>query len=313
VRVVRVACLKGRYSLKLSAMPGIARQLRRRKGAVVHAHDATGGYAAAMCADSRRLVYTMHGVGFHEKDWPTPFRQGIRMMQRTVVRRAAKVFCTDPKAMEAVKGLGRSAELLSSGIDVDDFDRSSLARPKEYDPDKFIILFVGRLTGVKGIETLLDAIDRIDSQKRAQARFVLIGEGPLSDVVAAASSRIPQMLQLGPIDHSRIAPYFAHADAFVLPSLSEGLPISLLEAMASGLPCVASRVGGIESGMPPEVLRLVAPGDSKELAEALVWLTTERHAAKLLGNAGREHVERNYSWDSVVDRLVETYKELARA
>ncbi len=313
VRVVRVACLKGRYSLKLTAMPGIMRELRRRKGAVVHAHDATGGYASALCAQRGRLAYTMHGIGFHEKDWPTPFRQGIKMMQRTALRRASKIFCTDQRTLEAIRASGRDAELLASGVDVADYDKGRSDRPEDYDPGKFIVLFVGRLTRVKGVEVLLETIRRMDPNKRQEAQFVLIGDGPLDGKVKTAASEMPQIRLLGPIEHSRIKPYFAHADAFVLPSLSEGMPMALLEAMASGLPCVASRVGGVESGMSAEVLKLVTPGDPEELLEALVNTIDDRATGRALGDRGRSHVAKNYSWDPIIDRLVATYEELSLA
>ncbi|OGS55380.1 MAG: hypothetical protein A3K60_07370 [Euryarchaeota archaeon RBG_19FT_COMBO_56_21] len=313
VRVVRVTCLKGRYSLKLTAVPGILRELRHRKGAVVHAHDATGGYASALSSAKGRFVYTMHGIGFHEKDWPIPFRQGIRMMQMTAIRCASRIFCTDQRALEAVKAFGRSAELLSSGIDTAEYEKSKTERPKEYDPGAFIVLFVGRLTNVKGVSVLLEAIKSMDKGRRAGTRFVIIGEGPLAKDVDAAASEIPEILLLGPVEHRLIKPYFLHADLYVLPSLSEGVPMSLLEAMASGLPCIASQVGGLESVVDPEALRLIAPGDPKILSETIVKLMDKRAVARALGVVGKAYVTRKFSWDEVVDKLVQTYSELSRA
>jgi len=312
VRVVRVACLKGRYSLKLSSMPGIVREIRRHKGAVVHAHDATGGYASALSATRGRLVYTMHGIGFHEKDWPTPFRQGIRMMQKTAIKRAARIFCTDQKALETVKVLGRTAELLSSGVDPSDYDKSKTGRPKEYDDGAFIVLFAGRLAGVKGVSVLLEAIGLMEKGKRAGARFVFIGDGPLAKDVRTTASEIPEIRFIGPVEHRLIKPYFAHSDLYVLPSLSEGVPLSLLEAMASGVPCIASKVGGLESSIDPASLRLVPPGDPKILSETIMKLMENRTIARTLGTIGKAYVTREYAWNRVIDRLVQTYSDLSR-
>lgn len=313
VQVIRVACLKGRYLLKLTAMPGIFRQLRRMKGAVVHAHDATGGYASALAVKRGKLVYTMHGIGFHESDWPTPFRQGIRMMQKTAVRRAANVFCTDQKSLESVRELGRNAELSPSGIEASDYKMSGTVMPEAYEGGSFNILFVGRLTRVKGIAVFLEAIRIMDPKKRSLARFIFVGEGPLADDIKRAAQSTPEIRLVGPIEHSRIKPYFLHADAFVLPSLSEGLPLSLLEAMASGVPCVASKVGGVESGIDPDALKLVTAGDPRMLAQAMVSLIDDRQAAKRLGTKGQEYVGRNFSWDATVDRLLAAYTSLSRA
>ena len=278
----------------------------------MHAHDATGGYASALTSAKGRLVYTMHGIGFHEKDWPTPFRQGIRMMQKKAIRRAAHIFCTDQKALETVMTLGRQAELLSSGIDVAEFDKRKEDRPKEYSEGTFIVLFVGRLTNVKGVSVLLDAIRLMEKGQRANARFVFIGEGPLAKDVKTAASEIPEILFLGPVEHRLIKPYFLHSGLYVLPSLSEGVPISLLEAMASGLPCIASKVGGLESSVDPAALRLITPGDPKILSESIVKLMDKKTVAKALGVVGKAYVTREFSWDAVVDKLAQTYSELSR-
>ncbi len=312
VHVARVPAIESRFTLKLSAIPSILRELRKSPRALVHAHDATGGYAAAIAADRRLFVYTMHGIGFTESDWMTPFRQGIRMMQTTALAHARHVFCTDAKAAEVARSVRTQAEILPNGVDSRLFQATLYPRPNEYG-DAFVVLIVGRMTRVKGIPVLLDAIRLLPEVERKKMLFAFIGDGPLYQTVKLASNATPEILALGRVDHSAINPYFAHADAFVLPSLSEGMPFSLLEAMAAGLPCIASQVGGITTQIPSDRLMLVPPGSAMHLSDAITRLFDDRALARRLGERAREHVVAHCSWESVVDRIADVYREILGA
>jgi len=310
VRVIRVPAFPGSFILKTSTIPFILNELRMDRGRLLHAHDAPGGFAAAFGSPQGGFVYTMHGLGFSSMDWQFPFRQGIRIMQTLAVRKTGHLFCTDERALEAVKALRNQAEVLSNGVDPGEFSKGGLKRPSAYNEDRFIVLYVGRLAYGKGTLTLLATIKRIPPEVRRMMRFVLIGDGPLRGEVEAVGATVRELSLLGTIDHASIAPYFAHADAFVLPSLSEGLPIALLEAMASGLPCIASDVGGIRTQMGSEAVRLVSPGNDEALADAIIQLKEDRDGRLALARAGRELVKRNFSWDRVVDRLLEVYSAI---
>jgi glycosyltransferase involved in cell wall biosynthesis len=253
----------------------------------------------------------MHGLGIHESDWPTPFRQGIGMMQRKALRSAAHVFCTDARTREAIRRLRDQADILSSGVDPAQFDRAALPRPREYEDGAFTVLWVGRLAKVKGIETMLEAMKLVERSERERMRFVFIGDGPYRADLLRTASSVKEIRFLGQVDHSGIAPYVAHADAFVLPSLSEGLPISLLEAMAAGVPAVATDVGGISSQIDREALALIPPGEPRKLAEAVARLQDDRAFARKLGERGKAHVSAQFSWDGVVDRIEEAYGRLS--
>ena len=306
VEVRPVKNIGSRYTLKLSMMPSLALEIRKVPGTLVHAHDATGGFVAAQTMRGGRLVYTMHGVGFHRGDWAPPFRQGIRLMQKIALKKAHHVFCTDALSAEYASSLRDQVEILPNAVDVRDFSTKT-SRPPQYDEGKFVFLFVGRLAKVKGVKVLLDSISRIPEQNKKDAIFAFVGDGPLREQVLTSGKSIPQIRLIGTIPHADIIPYFTNADAFVLPSLSEGLPISLLEALAASLPCVASDVGGVSSQIPQNALRLVPPGLPDVLAKVMVDLMADRGASQSLGRAGRALVAERFSWDRVVDRLVEVY------
>jgi len=310
VEVVRVRSMNNRYALKLSMMLSVVRHIKGNRGFIVHAHDATGGLVAGIFADNRRFVYTVHGLAFHREEWPTPFRQGIRLMRMLALAKAAHVFCTDERTADAIKHMRPHTEILSSGIDLRQYSKDAHPRPSEFDRDRFTVLFVGRLMKAKGVHVMLKAIEEIPERQRQRFSFIFVGDGALGSDIRAAADRLGCIQDLGVIEHTRIAPYFVHANAFVLPSLTEGVPLSLLEAMASGLPTIASNVGGVSASFSPDVMRLIEPGDPRALAESLIWLEENRDRATALGERGRMFVSERFSWEKVVTRISEVYDSL---
>lgn len=311
VYVARMGCIHSRHLRKISAIPFIALELLRNRNCIVHAHDAVGGAVAAVLANKRRFVYTMHGLAFHESDWPSPFREGILLMRRMALNRASHTFFTDAITAEIVKYGRERMDILSSGVDSQSFSKDLLRRPSEYESGAFTVLFVGRFIKAKGVETLLEAIALIPEGNRRQMRFVFVGDGPLSKRVARSADTLGSIVLLGTIDHASIRPYFTYANAFVLPSKTEGVPISLLEAMASGVPSIASDVGGIKSQFDRESLILISPEDASGLAKAIIRLHENKDEAEALGERGREFVVRSFSWDRVLDKICEVYDNLS--
>lgn len=312
VHLVRTAALDNRFAIKLSGLPGLLAELKREPGTLIHAHDAVGGFAAAAFRNPRSFVYTMHGIAFDRSDWGTPFRQGIKLMQTLALRRARHVFCTDERAARFASTLRAQTEILSNGVDADKYRSATSPRPEEFG-DAFVVLYVGRLASGKGIRVLLEAIRRMPPDVRKRMLFAFIGDGPLYDDVRRAAGSFPEIRMLGRVRHAEIHRYLVHADAFVLPSLSEGMPLALLEAMAASLPCVVSDVGGISRQVPSDGLVLFPPGDPSKLADALVRLSEDPSFAADLGDKARHYAERLFSWETIVDRLLQVYRDISGA
>jgi glycosyltransferase involved in cell wall biosynthesis len=147
----------------------------------------------------------------------------------------------------------------------------------------------------------------------ASARFVFVGDGPLRNELLITAAE----LQLGaacafPGARRDIYDVMSAMDIFVLPSLNEGIPMSLLEAMALGRPVVASAVGGI-----PEVIqdgvngRLVPPGDPEALAEACLDLAGDRELAQAIGACARQTIEDSFSHERCGSALLNVYRSVA--
>ena len=183
--------------------------------------------------------------------------------------------------------------------------------------DSVQLLFVGEHEPRKGIEFLLGAMDLLRNPK-PEARLVTIGQGSALRELKHLSNR----LRLGDRvefrgylpdpDGTRLPKAYSQADIFVLPSLKEGFGFVLLEAMASGLPIVATDVSAI-----PEVVGdagiLVPPRNPTALASAIRLLIDDPAKRREMGRRGRDRVAALFTWDKVIPRLTDVYQEAIEA
>jgi glycosyltransferase involved in cell wall biosynthesis len=224
-------------------------------------------------------------------------------------------------AAEAERLAGRALphEVVPMGVDLGRFapdgERVELAAPGEA-----VILFVGKLLATKGVHVLLDALARL-SGDGVRARLVVVGDGPERAALAASAGArglADRVAFRGWMPQADLPPLYRSADVVCVPSTrdargeTEGTPVVLLEALASGAPVVASRMSGI-----PDVLAdggsgwLVPPGDAAALAGAL-------RAALRLGKDGRAALAASaraaasaHRWDRVAGRYLEAFDEAA--
>jgi glycosyltransferase involved in cell wall biosynthesis len=175
----------------------------------------------------------------------------------------------------------------------------------------FEILCVGRLVPAKGQHVLLAAVRELADRGREVAlRFV--GDGPdrrsLEDNARALGLQSLVHFE-GSVNQDRIRDFYNRADAFVLPSFAEGIPVVLMEAMAMQVPCITTRITGI-----PELIRdgvdglLVVPSDEQELADAIERLIVDPKLRCTLGCAGRKRVMERYDLDTNTRRLAEVFR-----
>jgi glycosyltransferase involved in cell wall biosynthesis len=170
-------------------------------------------------------------------------------------------------------------EVVNMGVDAELFQPDPTARGRRAVPDsERLVLFVGNLIPDKGVDVLLTAFDRLHGRSLVD-RLVVVGSGPSEESLRAQAQG--PVTFLGAVAHGELPSWMAAADVLVLPSRREGLGLVLLEAMACGTPCVASRVGGIPEILGERCGALVPPEDPEHLAEAI---------AQVLGR-GKEHYE----------------------
>ena len=160
------------------------------------------------------------------------------------------------------------------GINVEQFspgDRRAARRRLGLPCDRPLLVWVGRMARVKGLDVLVEAC-AILKARQIDFHVALVGDGPLQEGLQAAclARGVQEQVRfVGSVRHHELPDWYRAADLTILPSLSEGVPNVLLESLACGTPFVASRVGGIPEIASPGIDRLVTPSDPVELADAI--------------------------------------------
>ncbi len=307
----------------------LARLFRRRRYDLVHTHTSKAGFVgrlAGRLAGVPVVVHTAHGFFFHEH-MPALQRRLFEGLERLAAGWTDLLFLQSREDYEYVIASGMMppvrTRFLGNGIDLSQFDITRWDRPWERqilrqaffgDGDYIIALMVAFMIERKGHIYLLQALEQLGPE-RERLRVLLVGDGPLEASlrqyvrdaglerwVAFAGYRedIPRLL--------------AGADLYVLPSLSEGMPRSILEAMAMELPVIASDIRGCrELVRHGETGLLVPPADPRALAEALRRLAGDAALRRQMGQAGRQRVHQEFDEQLVFQRLEQGYHDIMQA
>lgn len=298
------------------------RVIRRFRPAVLHLHGASVGIigsAIGRIAKVPAIVYTEHSEHTRHAPWLQRAREVTASLPHHTVcvsdQIRSRLF-----RIKAFSRLGQRLSVIHNGIDLSQYRPSSadgkkaIRRELRIHDDALLVGSVGLLWYIKGYGYLLRAMPAIIDHT-PQAQLVLIGSGEdeaklkqLAEDLAIAS----QVHFLG--WRNDIPRLLAALDVYVQPSLSEGLPMSILEAAATGLPIVATNVGGI-----PEIAKdgkhviLIAPRDEAALSEAIGDLLVDQAKREGLGAGVRHHVSRRFSANNMAEAYAELYRSLLPA
>ncbi len=303
-----------RRPFDLALLFRLLRLLRRERIALVHAHDIqSGAYGTLAARLSRRpVILTVHGLGiFRQKRSASLLPRLGRWAHRVVfVGEWLKKAADDEFGVRP-----RHARVIHNGVDVSAFrpggPAPELAGELGLPRDSLVVGSVGNLREVKDVSTLLrgfaQAVERVPN-----AVLVLVGDGPergaLEQLVAELGLSERVRFAGARSDVARLLPLF---DVFALSSKTEGISVALLEAMACGLPVVATRTGGN-----PEVVtegqtgRLVPVGAPEELGQALADLLPDAQTRQSYGRRARQRVEQHFSLERMVRDYESLYAEL---
>jgi glycosyltransferase involved in cell wall biosynthesis len=297
------------------AFARLRRYLKHRNIQVLHGHLPLADLLGRMAGEAAGvpvLVTTEHGKHL----WK---RAPYRWLERRLAARTAMRFCvSDDIRRLRLEREGTPPEklrLLPNFVDPQAYSREASIRrrvrgERGWSEEDVIFLTVGRLVQAKDHRLLVKAFARMRS--RGASRLVLVGEGPERSSLEEfrVRSGLEERVELLGERHD-VEELLAAADVFVLSSRVEGLPVSMLEAMAASLPVVAPAVGGI-----PDALRdgregrLVPAGDSEALAAALEESMENEARRRAWGEAGRRRVLDCYDVRTVAGELARTYREL---
>lgn len=254
-----------------------------------------------------RTVATIHGLDWQRAKWGKLASTYIKMGERAAATKADGLIVLSKSAQSYFEDTyGRTARFIPNGIE------PKQPRPVNQIKQKWgldacsYLLYLGRLVPEKRPELLIEAFKKLDADKR----LVIAGGGSDTSEYEAslreAAQGDPRILFTGFVCGEPLEELYSNCYAYVLPSDVEGMPMSLLEAMAYGRCCVTSDI--------PECADVLVgngvtfeKGDVASLQSVLQDVLAESYRASALGASARAHVEKTYNWDSVVERTLNLY------
>lgn len=299
----------------------LARVIKQYRPHIVHSRN-WGAIEAVAAARLMRVPVVIHSEHGYEMDilQGLPLRQ--RLLRRMFYRMADAVFTVTEDlcryhSREAGTDPGR-IRVIANGVDTELYaprpvEREAVRSKLGFKSDDFVIGSAGRMVPIKDLFTLLRAVEML-AHKNRRVRLLLLGSGPqltaYQKEVAASPELTGRVLFLGAC--ANVPELLVAMDVFALTSISEGMSNTLLEAMAAGLPMVATRVGGnlevVEEGV---CGFLFTPRDSARLAELLLLLAGDRDLREKFAAAARRRAVTRFSLPAMLRSYRELYLELA--
>jgi len=302
-----------RYLRRFTYQLALFRFLRRLDAHAIHIHHATSfilGALPARCAGVARVIMTEHSI--------------IEFQTMPKYRRQSRRYCRFADAISVIhpsmqpyfrEVLDVPADRLfciPNGVRLlktDPAERARLRQELDIGVGDFLWMFAGRLAAVKDLGTLIRAFAVARERAIAPLRLVIIGDGPERPMLES----LCQSLQLGAAitflgARAQVPRLLQAADGFVMCSLSEGLPMVLLEAMAARVPCVATAVGGIPELFAGGAGLLTAPQDVPGIAAALLKLAADPEQRRLMVEIAFAKIAANNDLDRVVDEYLRLFE-----
>jgi glycosyltransferase involved in cell wall biosynthesis len=273
---------------------------------LIHAHWTLSACAASLGALLHRIpvVCTVQGSDVY-RAMRLPIAGALG---RHALRSAGKVIALSKSLAGAAAAQGvdpKKITVIPNGVDVKLFAPNGV-------PRESVVLFAGSLIQRKGIRTLIEAMALVRRRYPAY-KLVLIGEGPQREELESLAGSTGQSASIrfaGNLAPAEVARWMRRSDLFVLPSLEEGQGVAMLEALASGTPCVASNIGGIPDVLSSEWGALVPPGDPQALAAAILELLGHADRRREMGKEAAAGVRAQYDWPVIARRILEVYAEV---
>jgi len=328
----------------LAAAAGYLRALRGGSFDIVHVHESDGVLVALLVRLARllrrpsgraRLVATLQVSYVQERRAVRALDNGDRTIARpTAAERrfalwrapllAALGRATARLADRVVAPSRATATELAADYGAGDVavipngiaSTSPAVEPQERPQGSPVVLYAGRLRSRKAVAVLLEAFAGL-RQNQPDALLILVGEGEQRAALEAQAEALGiagATRFVGAQPRSAMASWYAAADLFCLPSLYEGFPLAILEAMAAGLPVVATAVAGVPEAVVDGVTgRLVPPGDVASLAAALEELASQPERRRAMGEAGRRRVEEKFAIPQIAGAYLDLFRNLLAA
>lgn len=265
------------------------------------------------------LIFDVHGTLEFRKYLQTPI---IRKFSHEAILYAKKILCVAKWQVKKGISIGIpecKLEYIPLGVDIERFDQiinsDACLNIKNLNNEKLLFLFVGHLNKMKGVIYLLQAISMLAKEIKKKCHFTIVGDGPEKinlQYYADSFGLNPYITFSGRVVGDELIRLYASADVFVLPSLSEGRPTVINEAMISGCPIIASNIDGI----PEQVTDgyngfLVEPRNPEQLASKIKQLAEDENLIQTMGkNSKRKILDEGITWENYAKRVEKIYMDV---
>lgn len=294
--------------------------LKKIKPHIVHSHNFRANFIVApiaRCVGVPAVIETVHLTGFWRKGLKCSYFLWDRLLSKITTRIIAVSHSIKKHLVEVKKINESKVVVIHNGRDLSRFkpyEQAEIDRLKEklgIPKDKLIISVIGRLHEQKGHRYLIEAIPSVMSTQPSLHTFV-VGDGPLE---TSLKQKTEELGISGSVTFTgfreNIQEWIGISDVIVLPSLYEGLPLTLIEAAATEKPVIATRVDGTpEIVVDGETGLLVPPRNPTGLAEAVIKILKDDNRRRLMGRQGRIHVMEMFDFQHQLEKTTQLYNEL---
>jgi glycosyltransferase involved in cell wall biosynthesis len=313
---VDLVVLGRRPGLDVGVANRLAREIQQRRIRVVHAHQYTPFFYAALAklrARLRfRLILTEHGRHYPDR---VSFKRkmGNRLLLSRLADRINAVCAFSAKALAENDGFpGERVTVIPNGVDVSEYDAAPTHAADGVPPGRRYVTTIARFHPVKDHATLIRAFAQV-AQRLPDVDLLLAGDGPLKHDLESLVATLKMTDRVRFLGVRRDVPALLKGTSvFCLTSVSEGASLTVLEAMAAAQPIVLTNVGGNPELVRDQIDGLLVPrGDVGAVANALSTMLTDSARAAKLGASASQRVRTEFLLDTTIERYYELYRELA--
>ena len=308
------------------AVRALVKMIRELKPDIMHTHTAKAGAVARAAARMsgpdrpRAVVHTYHGhvlSGY----FGSPLTAAFTRIERILARSTDSLIAVSPEVRDELVAFGvapaKQIQVVRLGLDLDARTkapagaREAVRASLGIAPDRFLIGWLGRMTEIKRVDLLLEALAEL-RRGGTDAELLLAGDGPLRSELEQRASELGVAEAAHFVGFSSdVAPIYAAIDAVALTSANEGTPVAVIEALAAGVPAISSDVGGVSDVVENGSAGFLVPfGDTPAIAERLARLANDPELRKQFGVFGSDWVRSRYSIPRLVSDIDDLYRSL---
>jgi glycosyltransferase involved in cell wall biosynthesis len=299
--------------------PGFFKIFKKLKNFdIIHVHNEHAFVTFITCLINiyakKPIVLSCHGQLRFDDYWRDLFeRLYFRTIGKFIFGRTIKIITLSNSDKNYISSIGINSEkiiVIPNAINLEYLNSFHCNRNISKKQDEKIILFVGVLIKRKGIDYLIKSIPYVIKEHRLHC--IIIGKGIYREKLETLVNKLNLSGSIsfkGSVTIEELFNYYTLSDLFVIPSISEGLPTTILEAMYFGLPVIATDIPGIHDHFSNSAV-LVPPKNEKELAKAIINVLNNKPLRENLSEKGKELVKEKYTWDKVTKSYLKLYHEI---